>query len=114
MSVSSGGGVTAASGTFTATGAAPFAVQTASGILVPANTPVCWGSLASANCMYAPVSVSTVMYEQDLTTSGNWTVPAGVNSVTLFLVGGGGGGTASVNGGNGGSGIIRVIWYQSR
>lgn len=50
---------------------------------------------------------TAVSLEQQITTTGNWTVPEGIRRITYFLVGGGGGGggaTGSYTGGGGGAG----------
>ncbi|PJI76626.1 autotransporter-like protein, partial [Polynucleobacter brandtiae] len=41
---------------------------------------------------------------QTITSTGNWTVPTGVSSVTLYALGGGGGGSGDAAGGGGGGG----------
>lgn len=56
----------------------------------------------SSNAQTAPVLTSTTF-----NTTGNWTAPAGVNSIELLMVAGGGGGgnaTGSMGGGGGGAG----------
>jgi hypothetical protein len=45
-------------------------------------------------------------YYKAFTSSGTWTVPAGVTSVKVLVVGGGGGGGGSTAGGGGGGGVI--------
>ena len=48
--------------------------------------------------------------------STNWTVPTGVTSADVLLVGGGGGGGATQggHGGNGGSGVVIVRYLGSQ
>ena len=60
---------------------------------------------------YPGTSVYGTPGSQTFTTSGTWTVPAGVSAVTVFAVGGGGGGGAGTSsygsaGGGGGGGAI--------
>jgi hypothetical protein len=63
--------------------------------------PALW--LAALLCA-AVAHATTVTY----TTTGtsNWTVPSGVTSVSVLVVGGGGGGGAHIGGGGGGGGVV--------
>ena len=85
--------------------AAVFAVLVAAPSLVssrpsPALAAACAPSSAS-------VGSDTVLTFTN-TTACNWTVPAGVSSVRILLVGGGGGGGFDIGGGGGGGGYREV------
>jgi len=53
---------------------------------------------------------SGAVTEVDITASGTWTVPSGVTSVDVFLVGGGGGGSSGDAEGAGGSGCNTEVY----
>jgi len=59
--------------------------------------------------------IPTTANYQTFTSSGSWTVPAGVTRVDVLVVAGGGGGFGNGGAGNagaGGSGFARVIWFE--
>ena len=47
-----------------------------------------------------------------LTSSGTWTVPAGITSVDVLVVAGGGGGAGNAGGGGGAGGVVRNTAYS--
>lgn len=64
------------------TGASQFSLNLSTGMILPTNTPICWGSLSAGNCIYSP--------------------SAGASGVTQVI----GGSHISVN--NGGVGVVTI------
>jgi len=67
---------------------------------------------AVSQALAAALAASIPCYKNraNITSSGNWTVPANVTQVGVLMIGGGGGGGAYCGGGGGGGGIILRLY----
>ncbi|MFA5086916.1 MAG: hypothetical protein WC470_01275 [Candidatus Paceibacterota bacterium] len=96
--------INASAGTVTIGGttAVPLVVN---GRITSTGTPINSTDVATKGYVDGLLGSGGTMHKVEFTTSGSWTVPAGVTVINVTLVGGGGGG-GTPGGGGGGSGYV--------